>query len=756
MTMTTLSFASNFRRRTAGAFCALAGLASLAAFAPAALAANDPDAWLSAAANGETPKEKPHVEVSLISEKTALTPQADNRLGIVFKHEPGWHTYWKNPGEAGLANEFAFTLPPGFKASEPAYPIPERMVIAGITSFGYEGETIFPFAVDIPRRAGTGGSATIRLHVEYLACKDMCVPQSADVQLSLPLRVSGTLSSDAERLQEAIGMVPEKIEATDLVSAAIDETRLRITADAGALIKKSLDFFPTERGVVQYNIAPRCVMNDGSAEDGKAKASLYMTVTDDFAQAAPSAISGVVIADGGPKAGGWAIETTIPLASGTVTVPADAAVPATATASDAPAAAAGIEPEPVRIENGVAFTTWTALAFAILGGLILNLMPCVFPVLSLKLLQLVGGSQKGERLLMHGIAFTAGAVAAMGVLSGILIALRSAGGALGWGFQLQSPWVVGILFILFAAITMNLLGLYEFTFGSRIADAGIVRNLPQSRLANSFFTGVLAVVVASPCTAPFMGAALGYALTQPALEAIAVFLSLGLGMSMPWLLLCVFPAWTKKIPKPGPWMGAFRKWMALPMAAAVIWLGWVLSKQIDFFGMLLIACGLAACFIFFWLLGRAQWGKPSNRIVMGCMGAIVVLTVLFAGTERFARMGGAAVAEGWSAWSEDAVAAALSKGRPVFVDFTAAWCVTCQANKVAALDRDEVEARFAELGYVKLMGDWTNRDPAITGILETFGRSGVPLYLIYRPDGRVEVLPELLTPAIVVEALERK
>ena len=382
-------------------------------------------------------------------------------------------------------------------------------------------------------------------------------------------------------------------------------------------------------------------------------------------------------------------------------------------------------------------------------------MPCVFPVLSLKLLQLIGGAQRGERLLGHGLAFTFGSVLAMAALSGVLLALRGMGSALGWGFQLQSPWVVALLILLFAVITMNLAGLFEFTAGSRIADAKALRSAPKSGLASSFLTGVLAVIVASPCTAPFMGAALGYALTQPALEALLVFIALGLGMSMPWLLLCVFPAWAKRLPKPGPWMETFRKVMAVPMALAVLWLGWVLSKQINFFGMLIVLCGLAAAAVFCWLLGREQWGLGRNRPVMAVMAVLAIAAVGLANLEAFARAD-RSVAEGWTPWSEAAVSAALAEGKPVFVDFTAAWCVTCQANKLAALDRDEVLAKFNDLGYVRLMGDWTNHDPAITEVLGRFGRSGVPLYLIYRPNGEVAVLPELLTPSVVIEALEAK
>ena len=752
-------------RLRSGAAAALSTLAAAAMLfavgapsaASTAYAADTANEWLSAidagkmAAAGERTEPR-HVRVRIAAENKALTPQAENRLAVVFEHEDGWHTYWKNPGDAGLPPEFTFTLPPGFKASAPAFPLPERLLTGSITSFGYGGETAFPFQLEIPRSAGTSGTATVKLHVEYLACRDMCVPESADVTVRLPLRVTAEPGPDAKLVADAVARVPEKPAAADTLRAVIDGTKIRIDELAGLPVKHSLDFFPSEKNVLFYGDAPVFETHDvaktnesASTEtevEPAATSSLYVSAAEKFAKAPTETISGILVADGGPTKGGWAIEASIPLEAGEVLPPA------------APRSASNASNAMDNNTGASGFTTWTALAFAFLGGLILNLMPCVFPVLSLKLLQLIGGAQRGERLLGHGLAFTAGSVLSMAVLSGVLLALRGMGNALGWGFQLQSPWVVMVLLLLFAIITLNLAGLFEFTAGSRIADAKVLRKAPQTGAMSSFLTGVLAVIVASPCTAPFMGAALGYALTQPAIEALLVFVALGVGMSMPWLLLCVFPAWAKRLPKPGPWMDTFRRIMAIPMAAAVLWLGWVLSKQINFFGMLIVLCGLGAVAVFCWLLGREQWGLGRNRPVMGAMALLAVASIAAANLSTFERAD-RSVAEGWAPWSEAAVESALAEGHPVFVDFTAAWCVTCQANKLAALDRDEVVEKFNDLGFVRLMGDWTNHDPAITDVLGRFGRSGVPLYLIYRPGSDVKVLPELLTPSIVLEAIEK-
>ena len=557
-----------------------AGVAAPAAAAPSG------DGWLSAidaakgAASGQRTEPR-HVRVRLAAENDALTPQAENRLAVVFEHEAGWHTYWKNPGEAGLPPEFTFTLPPGFKATAPAFPLPERLLTGNITSFGYGGETAFPLRVEIPRSAGTSGSVRIRLHVEYLACRDMCVPESADAELRLPLRVSAKPGPDAALIGEALKRIPETPASAESLRAVIDGTKIRIDELAGLPVKRSLDFFPSERNVVNYAEAPvfetrAAALSEADGQSSSADvtleraaaSSLYIAAHEKFANAPTEAIEGILVADGGPAAGGWAIEASIPLEAGEIVPPA--APRSAAASSDAGAGAAFADRGAGAAQS---LTTLSALVFAFAGGLILNLMPCVFPVLSLKLLQLIGGAQRGERLLGHGLAFTSGSVLTMAVLSGVLLALRAMGGALGWGFQLQSPWVVALLILLFGAITMNLAGLFEFTAGSRVADAKVLRDAPKTGLASSFLTGVLAVIVASPCTAPFMGAALGYALTQPAIEALLVFVALGLGMSMPWLLLCVFPQWAKRLPKPGPWMETFRKIMAVPMAAAVIWLG---------------------------------------------------------------------------------------------------------------------------------------------------------------------------------------
>ena len=704
----------------------LAALAGLAAFGAAAA---EGSGWLDRIGQSaaQAQEEKPHVAVRLAAENDALVPGGTARLAVELTHEQGWHTYWVMPGDAGLATSFAFSAPEALQISAPQFPVPKTVLTGRLVTFGYEGRTLFPFTVTVPNPAPFR-EAVISVHAEFLACREVCVPGEADAEIALPMNPAPQPSADAKDIEASLALIPERAEVKGLTAVREDE-RLRLTVPAStAKITRSLYFFPLRKGVLSLAAPQRYVAEkDGSA-------SLYLTLDPAFAKAPDGEISGVLAADGGPAEGGFAVETSARLSAGAV--PAALYRPG------------GEE----RAAQSASVTSLTAAALAFLGGLLLNLMPCVFPVLSLKILQLVGRGRTGESLLPHGLAFTLGVLLSMAALSGVLIALKSVGMALGWGFQLQSPAVVALLLMLFAAITFNLLGLYEFTAGSAAA-AGSGR---RDGLAGSFFTGVLAVVVASPCTAPFMGAALGFALTQPAAEALLVFLALGLGMALPWLLLTLIPGLAGHLPKPGPWMVTFRRIMAVPMALAALWLAWVLSKQVSPAGMAAAAAAVCALGAALWLFGRRQWGKPSSRGAMAAAGAAALILTGYVASGAADRPAAPAADGLWQPWSEEAVELAVSRGRPAFVDFTAAWCVTCQANKLAVLSREDVQAAFSKAGAELFRGDWTNRDPRITAMLAKFGRSGVPLYLLYRPDGSVEVLPELLTPSAVRDALEAK
>ena len=399
-----------------------------------------------------------------------------------------------------------------------------------------------------------------------------------------------------------------------------------------------------------------------------------------------------------------------------------------------------------------------ALGAAFLGGLILNLMPCVFPVLSLKLIGLAQHRTHSGPMAAHGAAFAAGVVLSFVLLAALLIGLQQAGSALGWGFQLQTPWVVAALTVLFFAIGLNLLGVFEFTFGTSVANMRAADELAhKSDWRGSFGTGVLAVIVASPCTAPFMGAALGYAITQPAFVALSVFAALGVGMAAPYVLLTLFPALLAKLPRPGRWMELFKQFMAFPMFATCVWLLWVLAQQVDAGGVALALGLLVAVGFTLWALGLSQRGTRVFRWVAAGGGVLAALTFTpIATSEALAPGAARSTADaGWIDYSTEKLAQLRAEGKPVFVDFTAAWCVTCQVNKRVALRADGVKARFATDNIVLMRADWTNRDERITQALAQFGRNGVPLYVLYDRKGEPAVLPELLTEGIVLAALDK-
>jgi thiol:disulfide interchange protein len=473
----------------------------------------------------------------------------------------------------------------------------------------------------------------------------------------------------------------------------------------------------------------------------------------------------VLVGNGGPgqadaAGSGWAGIVELPLQAGVV--PAAATEPAStlnATTGDSAPALRGQGALPASTFGAqVGSMSWIlALAGAFVGGLILNLMPCVFPVLSLKLLALVQHRHRGDpSLAAHGLAFTAGAVASFVLLALVLVVVRAGGSQLGWGFQLQAPIVVGLLTALFFGIGMNLLGAFEVSLGTSLINSPAVQRLDGHHLTGSFATGVLAVVIASPCTAPFMGAALGYAVAQPAPIALSVFAMLGAGMATPYLALTLSPALLQRLPRPGPWMQHLRQLMAFPMFITCVWLLWVLAQQIDVDALALVLVALVALGLAAWSAGQVQRGARGFGWV-GTVAAALSALAMFTATERSTGPQAHATtlrpdAGDWAGWSPPALSRALARG-PVFVDFTAAWCVTCQANKRLVLYSKPVAAAFAARHVTLLRADWTNRNDEIARELARFGRSGVPLYVLYDSSGKARVLPEILTEGVVLDAL---
>lgn len=660
------------------------------------------------------PWKKPEpVQAELVSRFHDAVPGTEFEIGLLLRHDSKWHTYWKSTGDTGLPTRIQWSLPQGWHASEILWPTPAVFKIGDLVNYGYGDEVLLPVRISVPASAKVGSVQDIKAEVSWLMCADQCVPGKASLTLAVQVADKDGGATKACTLFEASHTaMPSPL--SDASGVFDPKTHaVRVTFKSTEPFHHFYVFAEGDDSVV-YG-APQSVSRSAD------KISVTLQGTDELK--AGSQFSGVFAADGGPLKAGWAGSFSVPLESGTVAAPT--------VSDDTP-------------QTGL--SSWLAVAMAFIGGLILNVMPCVFPVLSLKILSLVQDRQR-INLPLHGVVFTLGVLLTMLVLAGVLIAVKSAGISVGWGFQLQSPIFVASLAVIFAAISVNLLGWFEFS-GVRVSGGSY-----SNSLLNCFATGVLAVVAASPCTAPFMGAALGYALTASIRESIFVFLALGLGMSLPWLVLSLFPVLTAWMPKPGAWMNVFRKLMAIPMLLTMIWLLWVLSQQVSFTALVLYIAAVISLCVCLFLYGKLQFSLLTAKLPIVLSAACAVLLFAAASSPLF-RQPDAAV-QAADAWSPQAVENALKAGKPVFVDFTASWCVTCQANKIAVLDREDIRKAFKQHGVVFLVADWTNQNPDITQALESFGRSGVPLYILYSPDGKTTVLPELLTKNIVIEALDK-
>lgn len=672
-----------------------------------------------------------HVEAELIAEPLSIQPGRPFWVGLRLAMDEHWHTYWLNPGDSGLATKIRWELPDGFSAGPIQWPYPESIPTPPLATYGYEGEVLLLIEITPPANL-TEQEYTLRAQADWLMCKEECIPGRAQLSLTIPAGDDARPNPEHRaRFSDARNRLPRASDEWALAAQrAANSILLRFT---GSRELRSVYFFPSQEDVIQH-AAEQQLARDGDSW-------VLRIERPSNAQDWPDRLIGVAVADPG-----WSQD------------PTHRALPIDLAWSDAATTA----PAPVSGRPPLTFA-W-ALLLAFVGGLILNLMPCVFPVISIKLLGFV--EQAGEsraRLLTHGLVFAGGVLICFWALAGTLLALRAGGAEIGWGFQLQSPRIVMGLAALFFALGLNLFGLFEFGLSLTGAGQGL-----QSRggYAGSFFSGLLATIVATPCTAPFMGAALGYALALPPMSALAIFTALGAGMATPYVALSAMPGLIRRIPRPGTWMESLKQAMGFFMMATVVWLLWVLSLQSGADAIIRMALLFLALALALWIAGR--WGalhRPLRTRVRARILAAIIALVALAGAfasepaksghrEETATSGGVT----WERFSPERVAALRAEGRPVFIDFTAAWCLTCQVNKRVALRRPEVEARFRELGVATLQADWTDHDETITRALAEFGRSGVPLYVFYPAGstGEPRLLPELLTPGIVLEALAGK
>ena len=686
---------------------------------------------------GPGPVKALHLTAQMTSLGPAIAPGGKQIVGLVLTLEDGWHVYWVNAGDSGEPPHIDWTLPEGFKAGPMQFPIPDRLPLGPLMDFGYEDHVAFPVAIAAPASAAPG-PAHLDAQVSWLVCQDRCVPGKAHLGLDLNVQPNAPDPSTEPKLGalgEALTTLPRTLPKDDSISARADANRIAITLTDGYR-ETDPEFYPFD-----HDTNPIVNAADQTVDSHRDGATLYLQRSPQVTTL-PASLHGLL-----KLSDNEAYDVTIPVTMGALAVPA---------------------------ASSRSMTAIAAIGLAFVGGIILNLMPCVFPVLFLKALGLVqttaNADEKSRRgLLAHGLVYALGIVLSFWAIVGALLAVRAGGHHAGWGFQLQSPAFLAVLASFLFLFALSLAG--QFDIGLSLTSAG--GSLAQKQgYAGSFFTGVLATVVATPCTAPLMGAAVGFALAQSAVVAFAVFTALAIGLALPYVLLSWQPAWAKLLPKPGAWMEVLKQLTAVPLFATAIWLAWVYGQlfgpgegvtQIAF-----LLAGFLVLAIAGWALGRwpARGTSRSVAAVLIVLGLAIPLWQVRAARRNVAAAtsgsGAPATQESsgplvWQPYSEQTIADARTAGRPVFIDFTAAWCLSCQVNERLVLKSPEVEREFRARNFALVRADWTNEDDAITQKLASLGRAGVPTYVIYPASltGSADVLPEALTKGLVLSAIRK-
>jgi thiol:disulfide interchange protein DsbD len=661
---------------------------------------------------GPGPAKALHLTAELVSASPAIAPGGTLQTGLVITLDPHWHVYWINAGDSGQSPRVDWTLPTGITANPMQFPVPSRLPLGPLMDFGYENAVTFPIQFTADKSLKTG-KIHLDAKVSWLVCREVCIPGKAHLGLNLTVAPGATVKPTGV-LAEALNLIPRPPPSDTKFTVIGGKSHLVLTLITGQK-ESSAEFYPFDQDQI-VNAAPQTVeplpngvrLRVQRADLGKLPAQLHGVIKLSATQA---------------------YDVTAPITPGEV------------------APAAGTRPA----SSASGITTITAIGLAFLGGIILNLMPCVFPVLFLKGLALVQSSGEARsRLRSHGLVYTLGILVSFWVIVAVLLGLRAGGAQAGWGFQLQSPAFIAVLSLGIFFFALSLAGQFELGLSFTSVGGELAK---KQGFAGSFFTGVLATIVATPCTAPLMGAAIGFALAQPAGITFAVFTALGLGLATPYLLLSFQPAWTRILPRPGRWMETLKQLTAVPLFATVIWLTWLYgrlygtstSQGLDHMAYLLGGFLLVA--IAGWVLARwpARWGSALAAVVLGAMAIAMSLyspkdTTLV-----------------WQPYSQQALDQARADGHPVFIDFTAAWCLSCQVNERLVLRSADVQRQFADRKLTLLKADWTQYDPGITRELASLNRSGVPTYVIYpaSPGAAADVLPELLTKDIVLAAITR-
>ncbi len=652
-----------------------------------------------------------HLRAELVSEQQVVAPGQNVTLALHFIPDEHWHTYWINPGDSGLPTSIRWQLPQGVTVGAIQWPTPQQFSIPPLMNYGFAGPTILLQQIQIPADFAAPELA-IAAEVDWLVCEEVCIPTSASFELTLAVAPSSEPNVYAQQLiAKGKASQPQVLELTGEYDIAGGSLSAAITG------LPSLDvqhFFVSATELVDH-AAPQQLMPTDEGWILRQPLNTYFT-------GAPEEFTVVLVTSEGQ---GYSVQLRA--------------------ANDSSAMGTTEAPNQAKL--------WLILLMAASGGLILNLMPCVFPVLSLKALALAANSGQQQQQRQDAVAYSLGVVVSFLVLAGSLLFIRAAGTAVGWGFQLQSPWLVASLAYLLFALGLSLSGVVQFGLGLMNAGSSLTS---QKGPKGSFFTGVLAVVVASPCTAPFMGGALGYAVTQPPAIALLIFAALGLGMALPFLLLAYFPTLARALPKPGAWMDTLKQLLAYPLYLSAVWLAWVFGRQVGIDGLALLLCGAVAIALACWLWGQWQvkrQGILQPTVAFALLGlALLCIWLPYAAAPASTN---ASAEAAWQRWSPERLAELKAANRPVLVNMTADWCITCLVNERVALDTESSKAALALYDVTYLKGDWTRRDAAITDYLHHYQRDGVPLYVLYWPGQPPEVLPQILTPDTLRQTLER-
>ncbi len=655
----------------------------------------------------------PHLQAQLIPQHTHWKPGTQTWVALRLVISSKWHTYWKNPGDSGLPTRIQWILPKGFKASEIHWPLPNRISSFSFMDFGYHEEVFLFTRISVPSSSASPSSRTLHAQVKWLVCEDICIPEEGKLSLTLPVS-NKSLQWDKKKqpsFEYFLQRLPQPVDQK-FFQYHQGGTSLHLEVDKRILYKNkdqkddwSIEFFPLTPGMIK-NTRPPVIK--------KTKDAIHLTF-EMTGQHKPKSFEGVLVARHSKEVIAYSLQGFV---------------------------------------EEKAIWSWKILLFAFLGGLLLNFMPCVFPVLALKVLGFL--KEEHKTVYTQGVAYSLGVLTTFIGLASVLLLLRAGGEQLGWGFQLQSPPFLILLMFLFFAMGLNLLGF--FSFSGQFMGLGS-KYVQGSQWRTSFFTGVLAVVVATPCTAPFMGTAMGVALTQPPSVTILIFTFLALGMALPYFLFSLWPSAGRLLPKPGPWMDNLKEFLAFPLLAACIWLGWVLSQQITVGQYAYTLLGLLFFVMSLWVGKKINTGSKMQIILTGLL---LVLSFWLALNQTFeppqktdlAKTKQAKNAISWETFSPELVEKLQSERKIIFVNFTAAWCFTCKVNEKLVFQSKRVQEIFKKENVHTLLADWTSRDPVITKALAKHGRFGVPLYLVYHPESMVpQVLPQLLTVNIMLGAL---